>query len=70
MAASRPRRAGAAAAAAPAPSLVAWVVVLGEFGRSPRMQYHALSLADQVGAAARGGSRGMGGALTRVVRGG
>ena len=25
-----------------------WVVVLGDFGRSPRMQYHALSLADQV----------------------
>ena len=23
------------------------VVVLGDFGRSPRMQYHALSLADQ-----------------------
>jgi hypothetical protein len=27
---------------------IAWVVVLGDFGRSPRMQYHALSLADQV----------------------
>ena len=25
-----------------------WVVVLGDFGRSPRMQYHALSLALQV----------------------
>ena len=25
-----------------------WVVVLGDFGRSPRMQYHALSLATQV----------------------
>ena len=25
----------------------AQVVVLGDFGRSPRMQYHALSLADQ-----------------------
>lgn len=25
-----------------------WVVVLGDFGRSPRMQYHALSLAQQV----------------------
>lgn len=25
-----------------------WVVVLGDFGRSPRMQYHALSLANQV----------------------
>ena len=24
------------------------VVVLGDFGRSPRMQYHALSLARQV----------------------
>jgi hypothetical protein len=26
----------------------AWVVVLGDFGRSPRMQYHTLSLAEQV----------------------
>ena len=26
----------------------AWVVVLGDFGRSPRMQYHAMSLAEQV----------------------
>jgi beta-1,4-mannosyltransferase len=25
-----------------------WVVVLGDFGRSPRMQYHTLSLASQV----------------------
>lgn len=25
------------------------VVVLGDVGRSPRMQYHALSLAEQVG---------------------
>lgn len=25
-----------------------WVVVLGDFGRSPRMQNHALSLAQQV----------------------
>ena len=25
------------------------VVVLGDFGRSPRMQYHALSLANQAG---------------------
>ena len=25
-----------------------WVVVLGDFGRSPRMQYHTLSLAEQV----------------------
>ncbi len=25
-----------------------WVVVLGDFGRSPRMQNHALSLAKQV----------------------
>lgn len=40
-----PRRRGAAL---PTPSTVAWVVVLGEFGRSPRMQYHALSLAEQV----------------------
>ena len=29
-----------------------WVVVLGDFGRSPRMQYHALSLADQASAVA------------------
>ncbi len=25
-----------------------WVVVLGDFGRSPRMQYHAVSLSEQV----------------------
>ncbi|KAA6426965.1 MAG: glycosyltransferase domain-containing protein [Trebouxia sp. A1-2] len=25
-----------------------WVVVLGDFGRSPRMQYHAISLSEQV----------------------
>eukprot|EP00884_Botryococcus_braunii_P002445 jgi/Botrbrau1/12200/Bobra.0186s0105.1 len=28
-----------------------WVVVLGDFGRSPRMQYHTLSLARQAGLA-------------------
>lgn len=35
-----------------APRKRAWVVVLGDFGRSPRMQYHALSLAEQVRAGA------------------
>ena len=35
--------------APPAPLARAQVVVLGDFGRSPRMQYHALSLADQAG---------------------
>ena len=39
----------------PAPR-VAWVVVLGEFGRSPRMQYHALSLAEQVREMEKGGN--------------
>lgn len=29
------------------PRRIAWVVVLGDFGRSPRMQYHAMSLAHQ-----------------------
>ncbi|KAF8068308.1 hypothetical protein HT031_001995 [Scenedesmus sp. PABB004] len=29
----------------PAPPPLVWVVVLGDFGRSPRMQYHAASLA-------------------------
>jgi len=29
--------------------LRAQVVVMGDFGRSPRMQYHALSLAQQAG---------------------
>jgi len=32
--------------AAPPLSPVAWVIVLGDLGRSPRMQNHALSLAD------------------------
>ncbi len=40
----------AAAAPAPAPpDWVVWIVVLGDFGRSPRMQYHALSLARKPG---------------------
>ena len=38
-----------ARATAPARARRAQVVVLGDFGRSPRMQYHALSLADQAG---------------------
>lgn len=29
-----------------APRPTVWVVVLGDFGRSPRMQYHTLSLND------------------------
>lgn len=41
--------------------LTAWVVVLGDFGRSPRMQYHTLSLSQQpntrVQVVAYGGSR-------------
>ncbi len=34
----------------PSPTVgkVAWVVVLGDFGRSPRMQNHACSLSRQV----------------------
>ena len=38
-----------------------WVVVLGDFGRSPRMQYHTMSLDTQVWAAAEPGR------LPRVV---
>ena len=30
------------------PTKTTWVIVLGDFGRSPRMQFHALSLAEQV----------------------
>ena len=39
----------ARATAPPRAPARAQVVVLGDFGRSPRMQYHALSLADQAG---------------------
>mmetsp|Transcript_26879 Transcript_26879/g.58660 ORF Transcript_26879/g.58660 Transcript_26879/m.58660 type:complete len:465 (+) Transcript_26879:175-1569(+) len=42
-------------------SIVTWVVVLGDFGRSPRMQYHAQSLASKPGSVvyviAYGGSK-------------
>ncbi len=34
---------------APASAQVFWVVVLGDFGRSPRMQYHTLSLSRKPG---------------------
>lgn len=34
------------------PPFVAWVVVLGDLGRSPRMQYHTLSLCQAPGATA------------------
>ena len=44
---SNPRPAPTAAGEKPAR---VQVVVLGDFGRSPRMQYHALSLADSLGA--------------------
>ena len=48
-----PRHEGAYAGSKPRGDKVgqrkrAWVVVLGDFGRSPRMQYNALSLAEQV----------------------
>ena len=29
-------------------NITTWVVVLGDVGRSPRMQYHAVSLSEQV----------------------
>lgn len=53
------RRSAHAAPAPPSRRGRAWVVVLGDFGRSPRMQYHALSLAEQVrnGDEARDGER-------------
>ncbi len=41
--------AAAADASAAPPRRPVVVVVLGDFGRSPRMQYHALSLAEQAG---------------------
>lgn len=31
------------------PAHIAWVVVLGDYGRSPRMQYHSMSLSTQAG---------------------
>ena len=45
---SNPRPVPTAAGEKPRPRVQ--VVVLGDFGRSPRMQYHALSLADSLGA--------------------
>jgi len=52
---ARPPRRAAAGRQPPAAGPIVWVVVLGDFGRSPRMQFHALSLAEQVNEREYGG---------------